>query len=242
MKYMGSKNRIAKHILPIMLADRKENQYWVEPFVGGANMIDKVDGNRMGADINKYLIYFWNDLKNGFIPPIHTTKEEYFEIKDNKDNDFTMTLWAGICCSYGGKWFGGWINDYSEARRLKNGRLPNHQTERRNSVMKQIPKIKDVKFIHSSYEDLEIPNNSLIYCDPPYKGTTKYRDDFNHDEFWDWCREKTRKGHTVFISEYNSPDDFECVKEVTTNTQLGNGCNTGNQVKIEKLFKYKGKQ
>ncbi len=30
-----------------------------------------------------------------------------------------MTLWAGICCSYGGKWFGGWINDYKENRRLK---------------------------------------------------------------------------------------------------------------------------
>lgn len=25
MKYMGSKNRIAKHILPIMLAERKTN-------------------------------------------------------------------------------------------------------------------------------------------------------------------------------------------------------------------------
>ena len=44
MKYMGSKNRIAKHILPIILKDRIENQYYVEPFVGGANMIDKVDG------------------------------------------------------------------------------------------------------------------------------------------------------------------------------------------------------
>ena len=44
MKYMGSKNRIAKHILPIILKDRKENQYYVEPFVGGANMIDKVQG------------------------------------------------------------------------------------------------------------------------------------------------------------------------------------------------------
>jgi len=44
MKYMGSKNRIAKHLLPIMLAERKPDQWWVEPFVGGANMIDKVEG------------------------------------------------------------------------------------------------------------------------------------------------------------------------------------------------------
>jgi len=55
MKYMGSKNRIAKEILPIMLKERNQRT-WVEPFVGGANLIDKVDGKRIGADINPYLI------------------------------------------------------------------------------------------------------------------------------------------------------------------------------------------
>ena len=41
---MGSKARIAKHILPIMLeeAEKKGITKWVEPFIGGANMIDKV--------------------------------------------------------------------------------------------------------------------------------------------------------------------------------------------------------
>ena len=55
MKYMGSKNRIAKEILPIMLKLRGDRT-WVEPFVGGGNMIDKVQGKRIGADINHYLI------------------------------------------------------------------------------------------------------------------------------------------------------------------------------------------
>lgn len=35
MKYLGSKARIAKEILPIILKDRKVGQYYVEPFVGG---------------------------------------------------------------------------------------------------------------------------------------------------------------------------------------------------------------
>lgn len=41
---MGSKNRIAKHLLPIMLKEAEKHGItkWVEPFVGGANMIDKV--------------------------------------------------------------------------------------------------------------------------------------------------------------------------------------------------------
>jgi len=49
---MGSKSRIAKHIIPIMLSNRKQNQTWVEPFVGGGNMIDKITGPRIGADAN----------------------------------------------------------------------------------------------------------------------------------------------------------------------------------------------
>jgi hypothetical protein len=44
MKYMRSKNRIAKHILPIMLAERKPWQWWVEPFVGGVNCLSEAVG------------------------------------------------------------------------------------------------------------------------------------------------------------------------------------------------------
>lgn len=47
MIYMGSKARFAKELLPIILKDRKEGQWYVEPFCGGCNMIDKVTGNRM---------------------------------------------------------------------------------------------------------------------------------------------------------------------------------------------------
>jgi DNA adenine methylase len=62
MRYTGNKNRIAKHILPLMLEDRT-NETCVEPFVGGANIIDKVDGNRIGADFNKHLIKFYKNIQ-----------------------------------------------------------------------------------------------------------------------------------------------------------------------------------
>ena len=47
MKYVGSKNRLSKQIAPIIQRYviekmiHKGNGYW-EPFVGGANMIDKI--------------------------------------------------------------------------------------------------------------------------------------------------------------------------------------------------------
>ena len=57
MVYMGSKNRLAKDLLPIITAELKPNQWYVEPFVGGCNMIDKVNHPlKLGSDSNEYLI------------------------------------------------------------------------------------------------------------------------------------------------------------------------------------------
>ena len=68
MKYMGSKKRIAKFILPIMLAEAEKNRLttWVEPFVGGANMIDKVPDmfERVGYDLNEHVIHALIDIRD----------------------------------------------------------------------------------------------------------------------------------------------------------------------------------
>lgn len=60
---MGGKNRIVKELLPIILKDRQPNQWYLEPFVGGCNMIDKVEGNRIGNDANKYVIALFRELQ-----------------------------------------------------------------------------------------------------------------------------------------------------------------------------------
>jgi len=238
MKYMGSKARIAKHILPIILKNRKPGQYYVEPFVGGANLIDKVDGNRIGADINEYLIALLQALASGWLPPEHVSKEEYYALKADKDTNKALTAWAGFGCSYCGKWFGGWANDYKEYRRSKAGNLPNHQIESRNSVIKQALNIEGVTFKCSSYDKLEIPDNSIIYCDPPYEGTTGYKTGgFNHAAFWQWCRDMSDRGHTVYVSEYNAPEDFTAVWQGQISTTLARG--KGKKA-TEKLFVYTG--
>ena len=43
MVYMGSKNRIAKELIPYLTAELTEGIYYVEPFEGGCNMIDKIE-------------------------------------------------------------------------------------------------------------------------------------------------------------------------------------------------------
>lgn len=232
MKYMGSKNRIAKHILPLMLKDRKEGQYWVEPFVGGANMIDKVTGNRIGGEFNQYIANMWQSLACGWTPRI-ISKEEYKYIKQNKEeynNDFVG--WVGIACSYSGKWFGGFAGEVKTKQGIRD-----YQKESFLNLEKQRPFILDVEFKHASYDDLAIPKNSIIYCDPPYEGTTGYKDSFDHGKFWQWCRDRAAEGHTVFVSEYNAPDDFNCIWQQEVKSSLSaNGKSGANKVSIEKLF------
>lgn len=226
MKYMGSKARIAKHILPIILKDRKEGQWYVEPFVGGANMIDKVDGNRIGADSNIDCIECLKVIRDkaGEIPKCNDEFGE--ESYANRCNGVEwLKPYAAFAFSFGGKFWGGF-------RRDKHGKRDYIAEAYRNSL-KQSPLLQGVELIHSSYSELEIPYKSVIYCDPPYAGTTKYKDDFDHESFWQWCREKVKEGHEVFISEYNAPDDFVCVWQ----KEIQSGLNTNTTKKgIEKLF------
>jgi DNA adenine methylase len=245
MKYMGSKNRIAKYFLPIILKDRKENQWYVEPFVGGANMIDKVDGNRIGADNNKYLIAMWKALQSGWIPPKKITREFYNQCRDKynkgiaKENEYHIIGYVGFNGSYSGKFYGG----YAGIVTAKSGKVRNYPLEAYNNIVKQVNNIKDIKFIYSNYTTLDLPENSIIYCDPPYADVTKYKtaNNFNYKEFWQWCRDKTVEGHKVFISEYNAPDDFVCIwqKEVSSSLRA-NGKISGDKKSTEKLFVYKG--
>jgi DNA adenine methylase len=136
---------------------------------------------------------------------------------------------VGFVCSFRGIFFCSYVrNDVLK----KSGRVEHYQKEQINNILKQSTKISDVIFKCSSYDALDIPANSIIYCDPPYNGTTKYKDSFDSDAFWQWCRDKAKEGHTVYVSEYNAPEDFKCIWEKQINSNLGGTSKTA----TEKLF------
>ena len=56
-----------------------------------------------------------------------------------------------------------------------------------------------------SYDEVEIPKDSCVYCDPPYRGTTGYQHEFDFDKFDNWLREAKQP---IYVSEYNMPEDF----------------------------------
>lgn len=233
MKYMGSKNRIARFILPMMIKEANEKGIttWVEPFVGGGNMIDKVPNSfrRIGADINPYLIQALVSIRD-CANELPKNNKEFTEVNYNelrKNDNYKHKGYAGFALSYGGKWLGGWCRDGLNKR--------DYVTESYKNAQKQTTKLQGVEFINKSYLDLELSGNSLIYCDPPYEGSTKYTGNFDHSKFWQWCRDRSREGHLVFVSEYNAPDGFECVWEKEIVSSLTQ--DTGSKKSVEKLFK-----
>jgi len=175
MKYMGSKARLKKHIIPIIDA---ENRLYYEPFAGGMNMIDGVKSAkaRFANDSNKYVIAAFKALCAGWEPE-HITKEHYSELKSLNGEDYLIG-WAGIACSYSGKWFGG----YAGIVETKSGRR-DYQAEAIKNAIKQVPKLKGVEFSSVSYDELLIEDGSVVYCDPPYAGTTGYSSAFDSGKF-----------------------------------------------------------
>lgn len=233
MQYMGSKSKHAKDLLPIILKDHTPDMWYVEPFVGGANMIDKVDPivapKRFGSDFNEYLPELWKAAESGWMPPYSLTEDEYKHIKNNKESyPKELVAWVGFAISFGGKWFGG----YS-----KNSKGDDYVARAYRSAEKQFPNLKGIKFAHKSVFELTFPKKCTIYCDPPYVGTTAYKDVFDHSKFYDWCRDKHKEGHQVFISEYYMPDDFVCVWEKEVTMKLAKDSN--NDTRVEKLFTLK---
>lgn len=84
-----------------------------------------------------------------------------------------------------------------------------------------------------SYDKIEIKHNSVIYCDIPYKSTSKYNEiDFDYDKFYEWCLSQTEP---LFISEYEMPEsDFICIAAKYKTVSL---CATDNSGKsVEKIF------
>lgn len=218
---MGSKARIIKYILPFLLEDKEKYQYYIEPFCGGCNSICKVKGiKRIASDINPYLIALWKGLQNGekYKYRENITKEIYNEARNeynnrinNKYSNFELG-WIGYMASFNGRFFDGGYSGIYKGR--------NYIEEQIRNVNKQIPYIKDILFLNQSYLNFKNIENSIIYCDPPYKGTKQYMysKDFDYNIFWEWCRQMHKRGNKIFISEYNAPSDFICIweKEVKT--------------------------
>ena len=83
------------------------------------------------------------------------------------------------------------------------------------------------------YQQVTIPDDSVIYCDIPYEDTNVYNkaEGFNYERFYDWCEHQTQP---VFISSYQMPDDrFDCIEEFSHRSTLSA---TANNLVTERIY------
>jgi site-specific DNA-adenine methylase len=125
-----------------------------------------------------------------------------------------------------------------ELQRLE--QLQQLQQLERLQQLEQLEQHSNIVFSSTDYRSVDIPDNAIVYCDPPYKGTAEYSEgNFNHEEFWQWARGKS-KTNKVFISEYNAPDDFEYIYAFPQKSTLQGGNQKHTNQPKEKIFRLKG--
>ena len=246
MVYMGSKSKYAKYIVPILqkaIDDNNVNTY-IECFVGGANIIDKIKcANKYGYDRSDTLIALLQQAQEDFSKVLEDGSRELWDKGKAYVKDGIMPEDMSLADIGAMEFFASFNNGGFPRGYAKNAIDRNYFQEARHNLEAQAPNLKDIIFKCQDYKDLnEDIKNAVIYLDPPYQGTKKYgyanQLQMDYGEFWDWVR-KISKNNYVFVSEQSAPSDFTQVWEQpairTTNKE-------NNYKAIERLFAYKGEK
>ena len=242
MPYMGSKQKHADEIL----AQLPDADYFVDVFAGGCAMTDAaLLSNRfkgiISNDIKGTPAVYESFIKGKKPSYAWVSREDFHRLKGND-------LVTAMCWS-----FGSGLRSYTYGKhkedmlrkvwtaivdRSESGAEAYQKYKEYKKRLKAIDRRMDVSSLERlqslelDYNDLEIPENAVIYCDPPYKGLTGYQCSFDHEKFYDWCEKQTAP---VFISEYWMPEErFKCVWSKPVKTLM---CPTSNNIKrVEKLW------
>lgn len=235
-----------------MLAEAEKHNIttWVEPMVGGGNMIDKVPPSfkRVGIDLNPHVIFAMIDIRdNAENLPDSVSEQVYKSYKGLAAQP--VTSWVRFVCSFGGKFENGYAREkrsndstfvgYGKRNALKQQqKIRNYAKESFVNAQQQQQHISGVEFIHDSFENINV-FNCVIYCDPPYKGTSGYKtNSFPYEVFYEWCRKMSLQGNIVFVSEYWMPEDFYCVWQGEIKTNFASQRKEATHTAVEKLFIY----
>ena len=102
-----------------------------------------------------------------------------------------------------------------------------HSLERMQSLqrLQSLQSLESLRLTSLSYDEIDIPDGAVVYCDPPYHACDKrlYESTaktFDHCAFYDWCV-SVSKTNPIFISAYSIEDDrFEVVAEKQKMTSM----------------------
>lgn len=205
MRYMGGKDRISDALEDVLSGFYDVATCYVEPFVGGASVAAKVRMSPMIlSDAYAPLADMYRHVHAGGELPDVCTEEQWRAAVYEPVAGDPLTAFYRFGSSFGG------VGD--SYGRCDSG--VNYCASARRSLLRKMRHISryEPTFHAVSYDDLDIPDGALVYCDPPYACTRRYVaiGAFDTDVFWEWVRSISGRCYVV-VSEYGAPDDMRCV-------------------------------
>ena len=224
--YLGGKVRTARRIVGAITEHAFRHgtpTRWVEPFMGGGSVM--VESSRLGvfesvhaSDIDPLVVAYWSAIRDGWVPATSATYEEYVAVRSSPEAyPAEHVAHVAYSSSFGGKRWGGY------ARAMKaDGVTPRNycdEASRRDSAAAQW--IGNTLITRADYAAVlsGVGPGDLVYCDPPYEGTTGYKTGaFDHVPFWSAVQAAADRGALVYVSEYACPEHVS-VDVVWSNVQ-----------------------
>lgn len=237
MKYQGGKARIARRLVDEMVALAPDKTRWVEPFVGGAWVLERAHAadrfsSLHAGDALEDVILLYRAVADGWVPPSATTREMHAALRSAPASPLRALV--GFGSSYGGTFFAGFCGDALNGTRTNAAIAAANVAKRREIFQRTDLRHRDFR----EWEDT-IGADTLVYCDPPYDGTYAYRgtDAFDSAAFWAWCARMAARGAAVFVSEYAAPAWAE---QVWARTAKQTAARHENREATERLFRVPG--
>jgi site-specific DNA-adenine methylase len=231
MHYAGGKFKLRKKICAIISEYRKDEQLYIEPFVGGCNIFSEITLPKIGGDNNEYVVAMWNKARNGWLPEEFIDEDMYYKIRTDK-NLYPPELvgFSCVACSFGGNFADSFAKSKRDAERKY------FDIGIRN-LIRQRQGLIGSKILYGDYTQFSYVKNAIFYCDPPYNmARQKYKTNkFDSEKFWQWCCEMAKKKNTMLISEYSAPKGIKIIAEFSTLKNIGAWANAA-QKKTEYLY------
>lgn len=137
---------------------------------------------------------FGNDLKAyAYSPENEKLKKEVHEMlvaESVRDRRLKWRKLVHMICSMG---------------KVRERQLTDLESLERLQRLQRLQSLERLEITNLSYEQVKIKPNSVVYCDIPYKGTNKYKTEFDHDKFYEWAKKQKQ---AIYISEYDMPKEF----------------------------------
>lgn len=202
MQYLGGKSRLGPQIVRAILEDLGVSRLGlVADLCAGAggvtHRLADVSDRVIAVEAHPGLVALHRAVQAGWVPPEHVSEEEYRALR-NGDSADPLVTFVGFGCSFGGKWWGGYARTVSGDASARN-----YAMNARRAVLRETrPNIEHVAADVLAWEPPA--GLQVVYCDPPYEGTTSYSavPSTAPGAWWRKLQALARMGVACYLSEY----------------------------------------